>query len=135
MIFNLIYYLKINLLVNYYMNHFIEKNILIDELLELEISYVHEILDIFNELRNTNDYKKDIVLLDETIHIIDNIIWENYEYLKSIEGDKLNFQYDYIIDRLNDLYIGKHKIQTFINKLNDIDIISDLLKEFDINNK
>ncbi len=117
------------------MNHFIEKNILIDELLELEISYVHEILDIFNELRNTNDYKKDIVLLDETIHIIDNIIWENYEYLKSIEGDKLNFQYDYIIDRLNDLYIGKHKIQTFINKLNDIDIISDLLKEFDINNK
>ncbi len=116
------------------MEHFIEKNTLIDELLELEISYVHEILSIFDELRNTTDYKKDIILFNETIHIIDNIIWENYEYLKSISHDDLKFQYDYISNHLNDLYIGKHKIQTFINKLNEIDIISNLIKEFDINN-
>jgi hypothetical protein len=37
------------------MEHYIEKNILIDELLELEISYVHELLNIFEELRNRND--------------------------------------------------------------------------------
>ncbi len=116
------------------MEHYIEKNILIDELLELEISYVHELLNIFDELRNTNDYKKDIDLFNETIHIIDNIISETYEYLKSISHDDLEFQYNYIINHLNDLYIGKHKIQTFINKLNEIDIISNLIKEFTINN-
>ncbi len=116
------------------MEHYIEKNILIDELLELEISYIHEILDVFNELRNTTDYKKDIVLFNQIIHIIDNIISETYEYLKSIEGDELKFQYDYIYNHINDLYIGKYKIQMFINKLNEIDIISDLIKEFNINN-
>ena len=37
------------------MEHFIEKNLLIDDILELEITYIPEILDIFNELRNTGE--------------------------------------------------------------------------------
>ena len=98
------------------MNHFIEKNILIDDLLELEIMYMPEVLQIFNELRNIDSIDNDIELLDIVIQIIDSNIWETEEYLKSISIsiDNLEFENNYISNNLNDLYISKHKIQTFI---------------------
>ncbi len=112
------------------MEHYIEKNILIDELLELEISYIHELLNIFEELRNTNDYKKDIDLFIRCMQIIDMIIWETNEYLKTIVY--LEFEYNYVYNHLNNLYNGKNKIQNFINKINEIDIVSDLLSEINV---
>jgi hypothetical protein len=112
------------------MEHFIEKNLLIDDLLELEISYIPDILDMFNELRNTNNIDNDIELLNRTLYIIDNIIWENNEHLKTIVD--LEFEYNYVSQRLNDLYIGKHKICSFIDKINQVDFVSDLISEMNI---
>ena len=112
------------------MEHFIEKNLLIDDLLELEITYIPDILEIFNELRNTNNIDNDIELLNRTLYIIDTIIWENQEYLQSIVD--LEFEYNYVSKILNDLYIGKHKIQTFINKINKVDIVSNLIYEMNL---
>ena len=116
------------------MEHFIEKNILIDDLFELEIYNIEELLDIFNELRNTNDIDSDIKLLTHCMHIIDRNIWETEEYIKSItiSIDDLEIQNNYISNYLNDLYIGKHKIQTFINRINKIDIMADLISEMNI---
>ena len=110
------------------MDHFIEKNILIDDLLELEISYIPEILDLFNELRNTNNIDNDSELLNRTSYIIESIIWETEEYLKSLINsvDSLEFECNYVNKHLNDLYIGKHKIQNFINKINKFDIMINL---------
>ena len=107
------------------MDHFIEKNILIDNLLESEISFIPEILDLFNELKNITNINNDIELLNRVSYIIDSNIWETEEYLKSlfISLDNLEFENNYISNYLNDLYIGKHKIQTFINK---IDIVLNL---------
>ena len=105
------------------MNHFIEKNILIDDLLELEIMYMPEVLEIFNELKSTDNIDNDIELLDIVIQIIDSNIWETEEYLKSISIslDNLEFENNNISNNLNDLYISKHKIETFINKINKVD--------------
>ncbi len=112
------------------MEHYIKKNILIDDLLELEISYVNEILSIFDELRNTNDYNKDIILLSRCMNIIDSIIWETGEYLKTIVD--LEFEHNYVSKHLNDLYNGKYKIQNFINEINEIDCISELMSEINV---
>ena len=116
------------------MNHFIEKNILIDDLLELEIMYMPEVLEIFNELKSTDNIDNDIELLDIVIQIIDSNIWETEEYLKSISIslDNLEFENNYISNNLNDLYIGKHKIQTFINKINKLEFLIDSISEMNI---
>jgi hypothetical protein len=116
------------------MEHFIEKNILIDDLLELEISYIPEILDLFNELRQTNNIDYDIVLLNGISCIVDSNILETEEYLKSLINsvDHFEFEYNYVNTHLNDLYIGKHKIQTFINKVNIGDHLIDLISEMNI---
>ena len=116
------------------MNHFIEKNILIDDLLELEIMYMPEVLQIFNELRNIDSIDNDIELLYIVIQIIDSNIWETEEYLKSISIsiDNLEFENNYISNNLNDLYISKHKIQTFINKTNKFEFLIDSISEMNI---
>ncbi len=56
-------------------------------------------------------------------------IWNTNEYLKSLSLDNLKFENNYISNCVNDLYIGKHKIQNFINKINKMDIISNLISE------
>jgi hypothetical protein len=105
------------------MNRFIEKNILIDDLLELEIMYMPEIFEIFNKLRNIDNIDNDIELFYRILCIIDSNILETEEYLKSISIslDNLEFENNYISNNLNDLYISKHKIETFINKINKVD--------------
>ena len=75
------------------MNHFIEKNILIDDLLELEIMYMPEVLEIFNELKSTDNIDNDIELLDIVIQIIDSNIWETEEYLKSVSISLDNLEF------------------------------------------
>ena len=68
------------------MNYFIEKNILVDDLLELEIvNYNDNIISLFEELRKNNKIDNDIVLFKDIIMIIENNIYETNEYLKTIQ--------------------------------------------------
>ena len=112
------------------MEYFINKNILIDELLELELTYDYKILDIFEQLRNNKDYEIDIILLKDCIDILDSIIEEFTEYLKTIVD--LEWEYIYIDNQISRLYIVKNKIINFVNNFNNIDILSELINEFNI---
>jgi hypothetical protein len=116
------------------MEHYIKKNILIDDLLDLNISYIRnlsdikEILDIFNLLRETNNIDIDIELLNRVLYIIDENIFEAEEYLKNF----YEAEYNYANVCLNEYYLYKHKIQSFINEINIDDHLIDLISEINI---
>jgi hypothetical protein len=113
------------------MNYFIEKNILIDDLLELEIvNYNNNIISLFEELRNDSNVDKDIVLFKNIIIIIENNIYETNEYLKTIH--MFEWEHTYVNNYINDLYNGIIKINIFLNNINNVDILSDLISEFNI---
>ena len=112
------------------MEYFINKNILIDELLELELTYDYKILDIFEQLKNNKDFEIDIILFKDCIDILDSIIEEFTEYLKTIVD--LEWEYIYIDNQISRLYIVKNKIINFVNNFNNIDILSELINEFNI---
>ena len=117
------------------MNYFIEKNILLDDIIEKldeNLSYDNTIYHIIGDLRNNNEISKDIILLKNIVDNLDNIIYETNEYAKTIID--LEFQYTYICNYINDLYDSKHQIFNFINSINEVDILSDLINEFTINN-
>ena len=123
------------------MNYFIEKNILLDEIIEKlydNLSYDNYIYNILGELRKTNEINNDIILFNNVIDNLDNIIYESNEYAKSIVD--LEFQYNYICNYIDDLYNAKYQIINFINSfcianINKVDILSDILFEININNK
>ncbi len=112
------------------MDFYINKNILIDELLELELTYDYKILDIFEQLRNNKDYEIDIILLKDCIDILDSIIEEFTEYLKTIVD--LEWEYIYIDNQISRLYIVKNKIINFLNNFNNVDILLELINEFNL---
>ncbi len=117
------------------MNYFIEKNILLDDIIEKideNLSYDNNIYNIISELRDDNEISKDIILLKDIVDNLDNIIYEANEYAKTIID--LEFQYTYICNYINDLYDSKYQIFNFINSINEVDILSDLVNEFNINN-
>jgi hypothetical protein len=116
------------------MNYFIEKNILLDDVIENlcdNLSYDNNIYYIFGELRNNNEVKDDIILFEKVISNLDNIIYESNEYLKTIVD--LEFQYNYICSCIDDLYNSKYQIINFMSSLNKIDILSELIEEININ--
>jgi hypothetical protein len=120
------------------MNYFIEKNILLDEIIEKlydNLSYDNYIYNILGELRKTNEISNDIILFNNVIDNLDNIIYESNEYAKSIID--LEFQYNYICNYIDDLYNAKYQIINFINSIyianiNKVDILSDILSEINI---
>lgn len=115
------------------MNYFIEKNILIDDLLELEIvNYNDNIISLFEELRNNNQIDNDITLFKDIIILIENNIYETNEYLKTIQ--MYEWEHNYVNNYINDLGNGIIKINIFLNniKINNVDILSDLISEFNI---
>jgi hypothetical protein len=117
------------------MNYFIEKNILIDNFIESindNLSTDHKIYNILNELRNNNQISNDIILFNNIIDNLNNLIYESNEYAKSIID--LEFEYSYICNYINNLYDSKYQIINFINSINEVDILSDLVSEFKINN-
>jgi hypothetical protein len=117
------------------MNYFIEKNMLIDEILyglNDNLPDNHNIYNILNELRNNNETNYDIILLRNVIADLDNIAYESNEYAKSIVD--LEFEYNYICKYIDNLYDAKYQIINFINSINEIDVLSDLVSEFKINN-
>jgi hypothetical protein len=117
------------------MNYFIEKNLLLDDIIDLlkdNLSYDNNIYHILGDLRNNNDINQDIILFRNLISNIDNIIYEATEYAKTIID--LYFEYNYILRDINDLYNAKYQIINFINKINEIDVLSDLVSEIKIKN-
>lgn len=115
------------------MNYLIEKNMLIDEILyKLNDNLIetHDIYNDLNKLRNENEVNHDIILFRNIIYDLDNIIYESNEYAKSII--ELDFQYNYIRNYIDDLYNAKYQIINLINSINEIDVLSDLISEFNI---
>ena len=112
------------------MDYFINKNILIDELLELELTYDYKILDIFEQLRNNRDYEIDIILFNDCIDILESVIYELSEYLKTIVD--LEWESIYIDNQISCLYIVKNNIIDFLNNTNNVDVLSELMDEFDL---
>ena len=112
------------------MDYFINKNILIDELLELELTYDYKILDIFEQLRNNRDYEIDIILFNDCIDILESVIYELSEYLKTIVD--LEWESIYIDNQISCLYIVKINIIDFLNNTNNVDVLSELMDEFDL---
>jgi hypothetical protein len=116
------------------MNNYIKKNILIDELLDYELTYNTYLLDTFEELKNTTDFQHDINLLNNCINIIDDMIFETNEYLNSINlKGELEYEFFIVSNKLNDLYNAKYKIINYLNNLNESDILSELIGELEMN--
>lgn len=134
------------------MDHYIKKIILIDDLLDLNISHIkdmtniEEILDILNILRETKDIDIDIEFFNRILYIVDENIFEADKYVKSLVnlgnvcGDDdymrtitgVDSEYNYINDCLNEYYLYKHKIQSFINEMNMDDHLIDLMTDMNI---
>ena len=117
------------------MNNYINKNILLDELVEFEITYNTDLLNLFEELQQSIDFKYDTILLNNCINIIDNMIYESNEYLKSITNNEYKLEYEnYIIsNNINNLYNAKYKIINYLNLLNEPDILIDLIDGMNLN--
>lgn len=111
------------------MNYFINKNLLIDDLLELELTYNDHILIIFEELTKKNDYTTDINLFEHIIILIENIIIDTHEYLYSSSISELEYYNIFNNNYINKLNIAIEKIRDFIMSINEINILSDLMSE------
>ncbi len=116
------------------MNIFIDKNILLDEIIkenEFIVSYpdtkqTTHFVEIIMDLRNSIDIVQDLYNCEIICNIIDNIIYDTEEYIKIINVDEtkdIEFLYQ-IIYNLNNTKI---KINHFKTRLNDIDYITDIL--------
>ncbi len=117
------------------MNNYIKKNILLDELVEFELTYNNDLLHLFEELQQSIDFKYDTILLNNCINIIDTMIYESNEYLKSISNNNYELEYEsYIIsNNINNLYNAKYKIIIYLNSLNEPDILTDLIDGMNLN--
>ena len=116
------------------MNNYIKKNMLIDELLEYELTYNIDLLNTLEELKNTTDFQNDINLLNDLINLIDDMIYETNEYLKSITNNFSTMEYEYFImsRKLNDLYNAKYKVINYMNEINESDILAELMDELEM---
>jgi hypothetical protein len=112
------------------MEHYIKKNILIDELLDYNLTYNNDLLHTFQELRNCTNFNTDIILLNNSIEYIDTMLYETNNYINNYIED----EYQYIIERnfLNNLYEAKNKIINYLKSLEDTDILADLINEINI---
>jgi len=108
------------------MENYIKKNLFIDELLEYELTYNIDLLNIFQELKNSTDFKNDISLLNDSINIIDDMIYHTTEYLKSITNE---YEQYIISNKLNDLYNVKYKIINYLQSLDESEILAELISE------
>jgi hypothetical protein len=109
------------------MNNYINKNILIDELLELNITYNDEILYSLQELKDNIDYKMDIILLNNITFFLDGMIDETNNYLTSIVDSE--FEYITVSNIINNLYNAKYRIYDYLKQLNETDILTDMIDE------
>ena len=116
------------------MNNYIKKNMLIEELLEYELTYNIDLLNTFEELQNSTDFQNDNNLLNDCINIIDDMIYETNEYLKLINNNYNRMEYEYFIisKKLNDIHNAKYKIFNYLNEINEPDILAELMNELNM---
>ncbi len=116
------------------MNNYIKKNMLIEELLEYELTYNVDLLNTFEELQNSTDFQNDINLLNDSINILDDMIYETNEYLKLINNNYNIMEYEYFIisKKLNDLHNAKFKIINYLNQIDEPDILAELMDELNM---
>jgi hypothetical protein len=117
------------------MNTFIEKNILLDEIIELNeyiMSYPDTkdtiyLVELLMGLRNSTNIKEDINTFDIILNVINNIIYDTNEYIVIIdptEIDDIQFLHQ-VIYGLNNTIV---KINIYINSLNTVDSLTDILE-------
>jgi hypothetical protein len=123
------------------MNTFIEKNMLLDEILELNeyiltyqnSSYIINLLETINVLRENLNTNEDTILFNKIYNNIDNIIFECEESKKLFE-----YEENYEIENLNliiyKLEISRIDISKFIYKINNIDTLADIFEEISLKN-
>ncbi len=113
------------------MEHYIKKNILIDELLDYNLTYNNDILYTFQKLRKCTDIDTDIILFNNCIEYLNNMIYETNFYI----NNHINNEYELITEKefLNSLYEAKNKIIIYLNSLNETDILAELITEININ--
>jgi hypothetical protein len=104
------------------------KEILIENLLELELTYNITFLELIQKLKDNSDPNMDIILLNDCIDYIDIIINETNEYLNTLIYS--DFHYNYISNYINNLYNSKYKIINYLNKINEVDSISEFISDF-----
>ena len=122
------------------MDIFIEKNMLLDTIIELNeyvlstfnsfsITKVIETITMLRENLNQND---DIILLNRLIDEINYVIFENNEYIKRFDVESfLNITHiEEVKHIISDLEDSINKIIEFINKLNSADSLSELMGDF-----
>jgi hypothetical protein len=112
------------------MENYIKKNILIDELLEYNLTYYDDLLYTFHELRNSSNFDTDIILFNNCIEYINYMIDDSQKYI----NNNVNNEYEYIteINLLNNLYEARNKIINYLNSLKETDILADLISEINI---
>lgn len=121
------------------MNTFIEKNMLLDEILELNeyiLSYHNspfliKILETISILRENLNTNSDTLLLKQLIQIIDYLIFD-YEQDKNIYEYEDNYEIENINLIIYKLEISKTDISKFIYKINSIDTLVDIIEELSI---
>lgn len=119
------------------MNMFIEKNILLDEIVKLNefiLTYqstndVNNFIEILDYLRNNTNQNIDIELFNNLILIINNI-YRDTEASKSMMYDKHDL--NIINEILYGLYNSKIKIQLLLDKLKDVDSLLGVINEMNL---
>lgn len=121
------------------MNTFIEKNMLLDGILELNeyiltyhnSPYIINLLETINVLRENLNTISDTNLLNILINNIDHIIFECEESKKLFD-----YEENYEIENLNiiiyKLEISKADISQFICKINNVDTLTDIFEEISL---
>ncbi len=117
------------------MNTFIEKNILLDEIMkhnEYITSYPDTqnttyLVELIMELRESTNVKEDLNIFELILQTMDHIIDDTTEYISIIETsniEDIEFLHQ-IIYELNNSII---KINNFINYINSIDCMADMFE-------
>ncbi len=121
------------------MNTFIEKNMLLDGVLELneyiltyhDSPYITKLLETIGILRENLNTKSDTLLLNQLIQIIDYLIFD-YEENKNIYEYEDNYEIENLNLFIYKLEISKTDISQFICKINNVDTLADIFEDFSL---
>jgi hypothetical protein len=122
------------------MDTFIKKNILLDEIIEINeyiTSYPDTrdsiyFVELLMELRNSTNTAEDINTFDVLLSTINDIIIDINEYIKIIDTSYIE-DIDFLHKIIYGLNTTIHKINIYINSLNSVDSITDILESIQLN--
>jgi hypothetical protein len=117
------------------MNYFIEKNILIDNIIEYNtyllsypsVSLIDQFVELLEAMRENINSTFDKEILNQIIQIID------YNLENTEELNELFYDTNIIDEIIYGLNISKEKINEYLIKIASVDMLADILEEVDIN--